>query len=260
MLQISDLASDPDTPIVAHVMNWVQYHDTLSRFATHHWKRKPLALEASYMSTPGARSNGYFSLTKHRPFPQSTHTSHAILALLSETCDTLVDPKDPICQTQEYQDHLRALEIRIDNMKEEMESAGAQSYNPGIVAKWYHTATKMYLLRASQYPGKAPVDFSSLVDQVFDEGHFLACKSCPHFFPLLILACETRKDEHRTAILNLIDRTGRDARLRSVQGVRGAVEMIWIQQDLYDDSDLLVNYNGILSAAVGLSWNVPSFA
>lgn len=180
------------------------------------------------------------------------------MRLLSEVCDTLLDPWDPRSQDQQYQNQLKVLQTSIDSVATK---SGAISFTSesSMAMKLYHVATQIYLARASQHPWESSADLDDLIDSAFSVVA-QSCNSCQHFFPLLILACEARKEEHRRATLNLIDRTGRDARIRSVEGVRYAIQSVWVQQDLNADSDLLVNYTGIMNAAISLSSSAPSFA
>lgn len=182
---------------------------------------------------------------------------YAIVNLMSEICNMLLDPRDPRSGSPEYQDSLIALETRIDDVSIESDTA-ISTPEAAFAVELYRMATRVYLARASQNPWEEPTKLDSWIDAVFD-GPMKTC-SCEHFFPLLILACEARRDEHRVAILNLIDRTQRDARIRSVQGVKDAIQSIWVQQDLHADSDLLVNYFGIMSTVISSSTAVPSFA
>ncbi|GKT43336.1 uncharacterized protein ColSpa_03517 [Colletotrichum spaethianum] len=76
---------------------------------------------------------------------------------------------------------------------------------------------------------------------------------------MFILSCEARTDERRAAIINLINRTERSARTRSLKGLRDLIQSIWVQQDLHADSDLLVNYHGIISTVVSSSTTLLSF-
>lgn len=172
-------------------------------------------------------------------------------------CDTLVDPSDPRTQYQLHQDHLVALGSSLDMILPKLTSNA--SGNQPMVVELYQVATQIYFSRVSQRPWEPVADFDSLVDAVF-AGPGQSCVSCVHFFPLLILACEARKDDHRTIILNLIDRTARDSRMRSVQGVEHAIQTIWIQQDLNADTALVMGYVKILGAAVCSSSYIPSFA
>lgn len=186
----------------------------------------------------------------------SPNPTYAILNLLSEICDTLLDPLDPRSRNKEYHDHLRALEGRIENVP--IKSASARSTSDDTLGvELYQMATRIYLVRASQSPWEPPRRLDSLIDAAF-AGPVKWC-NCVHFFPLLILACEARRDEQRVAIINLIERTQRDARIRSIQWVKNAIQSIWMQQDLNTDSELLENYVGIMSAVISSSNTVPSF-
>lgn len=122
----------------------------------------------------------------------------------------------------------------------------------------YQVATRIYIARATASPSEAPAMLDSLIDALFD-GPVKTC-NCQHFFPLLILACEARKDEQRVAILNLIDRTQRDTRIRSIKGVTNAIQSIWVHQDLHADGDLLVNYLDLLSIGISSGSTIPSLA
>lgn len=122
----------------------------------------------------------------------------------------------------------------------------------------YQIATQIYLARLSQSPWEPAEDLDALVDAAFS-GPIQSC-SCEHFFPLLILACEAHRDDQRLAIINLIERTQRDTRIRSIEGVRNTVRSIWAQQDLHKDGEILIDYLGIMTTAISSGSAVPSFA
>ena len=186
----------------------------------------------------------------------SVNPTFAILNLLSEVSDTLIDPRDPRSNDGEYQDHLKDIERRIQNVPTKSDST-EQDPESLFAVELYQMATQIYLVRASQSPWEPAANLDPLIDAAFS-GPVQHC-NCEHFFPLLILACEANKDEHRVAIINLIERTQRDARIRSVQGVKDTIQSIWVQQDLHKDDDELVDYLGIMSAVISSSNSVPSF-
>lgn len=183
--------------------------------------------------------------------------TYAILNLLSEICDTLVDPRDPRSRSEEYQTRLKDLERRIGNVHIKPASTGSTS-DAKIAVELYQMATQIYLVRASQSPWEPAANLESLIDAAFS-GPIKSC-TCEHFFPLLILACEAHRDEQRVAIINVIERTQRDTRIRSIQEVKNTIQSIWVQQDLHRDNDVLVDYLGIMSAAISSGNTIPSFA
>lgn len=182
--------------------------------------------------------------------------SFAILSLLSEVCNTLLDPRDPRSHSEEYHDHLGTLDRRIGSVSTKSASA-TWSTDAELAVEVFQTATRVYLARASQSPWETPKDLDALIDKAF-AGPIQDC-SCPHSFPLFILACEARGDDQRTAILNLIDRAERNGYVRSKTWLRGKIQSIWVHQDLHADSDLLVNYGSVVGAVINSSDTVPSF-
>ncbi|KAL1883351.1 hypothetical protein Daus18300_000409 [Diaporthe australafricana] len=177
--------------------------------------------------------------------------------LLSEITDTLIDPRDPRSLNEEYQDHLKDIERRVKNVQIESVPA-VLTPDAKFAVELYQVATRIYLVRASQNPWEAEADLESLIDSMIS-GPVQSC-NCEHFFPLLILACESRKDEQRVAMINLIERTQRDARIRSIEDVKNTIQSIWALQDLHKDDDVLVDYLEIMSAVISSSNRVPSFA
>ncbi|KAF4902742.1 hypothetical protein CGCF415_v009232 [Colletotrichum fructicola] len=187
----------------------------------------------------------------------AVNPTFAILNLLSEVCDTVLDSRDLRTRNTKYQDHLQDLKSRVGNVS--IESASAEPTSDSMFAvHLYQIATQIYLARLSQSPWEPAEDLDALVDAAF-AGPIQSC-SCEHFFPLLILACEAHRDNQRLAIINLIERTQRDTRIRSIEGVRNTVRSIWAQQDLHKDGEILMDYLGIMTTAISSGSAVPSFA
>lgn len=259
VLQVTRLTDRSNDSDIGRLLDWVYYHDAVSRFPTHHWRRKPLSLEATgsdSLISQGLRSP---PLAKRRQVMPSPNPAHAILGLLSETCDTLLSPGDPRSRDEGYRNRLRALEEKIENLPPIPALATpAADAMAAVEIEVYQLATRIYLLRASQDPWESSSKLDSLIRRAFTVP--LKANFCVHFFPLFILACEARTDEQRGSILNLIDRTETGARIRSMKGLRREIQSIWVQQDLHADSDLLMNYLGIMSAVISSSNALPSFA
>jgi len=187
----------------------------------------------------------------------SVNPTFAILNLLSEISETLIDPRDPRSTDGEYQDYLKDIERRIKDIPTKPDPASTDP-DSKFAVELYQMATQIYLVRASQSPWDPAANLDPLIDAAFS-GPVQYC-SCEHFFPLLILACEAHKDEQRVAIINLIERTQRDARIRSIQGVKDTIQSIWVQQDLHKDGDVVVDYLDIMSAVISSCSSVPSLA
>ncbi|RSL96491.1 hypothetical protein BHE90_007585 [Fusarium euwallaceae] len=253
--QLEDVSYESET---RHLLDWVYYHGVLSRFAVHHWRHRSLIQSRS--NTGGSSSgNQYLQLSRYRPTLPSPNPTYAILSLLSEVCETLVDPRDPQSRHEDYISRLRALESRIDSVSITSESVKL-SQDATFAVELYQVATRIYLARASQSPYEPPANLDSLIEAGFSGPQKTCTSGCEHFFPLLILACEARRDDQRVAILNLVERTQRDFRIRTVRGVMDAIQSIWVQQDLHADGDVLVNYLDVMSAGISSTSTIPSFA
>lgn len=257
MIQGTGLRDQPYGSDAGQLLDWVQYHETISRFTVHHWRHKSLVPITTARNSPRIQDIQYQSLTKYRPSMPSVNPTMAILNLLSEVSETLIDPRDSRSTDEEYQDHLKDIEKRVKDIPSKSDSA-SNDPDSKFAVELYQMATQIYLARASQSPWEPAVDLDPLIDAAFS-GPVEYC-SCEHFFPLLILACEAQKDEQRVAIIKLIERTQRDTRIRSIQGVKDTIQSIWVQQDLHKDNDVLVDYLDIMSAVISSCSSVPSLA
>ncbi|KAH6888442.1 fungal-specific transcription factor domain-containing protein [Thelonectria olida] len=244
-----------------HLLDWVYYHNALSRFAMYHWRHDSVALSAADAKGSDPQAVQYPPLVKNRPISPSRNPAHEILNLLSETCNTLLDPRDPKSLTEEYKARLKALEQRIRNVPTTQTSANADSDADArlpVVVELYQISTLIYLVRASESPWEPSAMLESLVVRAFAIA--AATSPCRHFFPLFIVACEARTDEQRAFVINVIDKTAKGAHMRSMEQLRAEIESIWVQQDLYSDSELLVDYIGLMNAVVSSNNTIPSYA
>ncbi|KAL1863851.1 hypothetical protein VTK73DRAFT_6351 [Phialemonium thermophilum] len=248
VIQATRLADQPHGSDVCHLLDWFHYHESLSRFSLHLWPGKPVGRQTG----PGLPS---LSLARHRPAPPSPNPSYAILNLLSEACETLLDPWDPRSRTEDYRDRLRALNERIGDIHTTPQSVSAP--DPALAVEVYQTATRIYLVRAAQSSWEPSAGLDDLVERALA----LPARecTCTHFFPLFIVACEARTDEQRAAILSLIGRAEESKEARNMAWVIHAIQSVWVHQDLHADGDLVVDYLGMISAAIGSSNTLPSF-
>ncbi|KAI8663194.1 Zn(2)-C6 fungal-type domain-containing protein [Fusarium keratoplasticum] len=253
--QLENVSHESDT---RHLLDWVYYHGVLSRFAVHHWRHQSL-IQSRSNTRGGPPGDQYLQLSRYRPTLPSPNPTYAILTLLSEVCETLVDPRDPRSRHEDYIRRLKELESRIDTVSVTSTSAKL-SDDATFAVELYQVATRIYLARASQSPWEPPANLDALIETGFSGPSKICTSGCEHFFPLLILACEARRDDQRVAILNLVERTQRDSRIRTVRGVMDAIQSIWVQQDLHADGDILVNYLDVMSAGISSTSTIPSFA
>lgn len=85
---------------------------------------------------------------------------------------------------------------------------------------------------------------------------FEELETCQWPFPLLIFACEARGDGERMVILDLIAKTERNARVRSLESLKIMIRFVWTQDDLSEEP---IDYADKMSALMSISDSVPSF-
>ncbi|KAK8124427.1 uncharacterized protein PG998_000186 [Apiospora kogelbergensis] len=243
-----------------YLLDWVYYHEALSRFAMRHWRHRSLALEDSDSRNSGTLGLQCPPLTRHRPAPSCPNPTFSILTLLSEICETLLDPRDPASRAPVYLDRVQGFKGQLGESTAASLSEPQTTSQADMGVELYQLATRVYLARATQSPWETAASLESLTRAVFT-GTLITCNSCEHLFPLFILACEARRDEDRAAVLSMLDRTGRNSPRgeRSIGFVRGAIQGVWCQQDLHADGELVMDYVGVVSAVVSASNAIPSF-
>ncbi|OIW26431.1 hypothetical protein CONLIGDRAFT_671996 [Coniochaeta ligniaria NRRL 30616] len=258
IIQATHLEEQSHEGDIGHLLDWFYYHQALSRFSIQHWRHKPLGRleEATHTIPSEPRVLDSISLTRHAPSPPSPNPSHAILNLLSEACDTVLDPWDHRSRNEDYHLRLRALETRIGGLVIMPSSAGPKT-GVELAVEIYQIATQIYLVRASQSSWESSTGLDALIDRAFAIP-LVSCE-CSHFFPLFIVACEARTDEQRATILSLIGKAETSMRGRNMEWLRGVVQSVWVQQDLHADGDLLVDYLGMISTVISSSNALPSF-
>lgn len=67
MIQATELKNQPYDSYAGHLINWVQYHETISRFTIHHWRHKSLVPTTPVGNCPTTRNIHTPSLTRYRP-------------------------------------------------------------------------------------------------------------------------------------------------------------------------------------------------
>ncbi|KAJ2985256.1 hypothetical protein NUW58_g5635 [Xylaria curta] len=261
VIQRAQLGNQSDYGDNVGLVDWVYYHNSLSRFTLSHWRHRYLAVGSTDTGTGPVTQIAHLlaNLSAQAPLPQSR--THTILNTLSEICDVLLDPSDPRSQDVAYRNRLKALEWKVDNFPT-WSSTTAVSDKPGeeleFTLQLYKTATRIYLTRASQNPLEPMANLDSSIDWAYTGA--LQHGNCRHFFPLLIIACEARTDEQRAAVLNLINRTEKKGYVRSMMAFRSQVQSFWKQYDLHADSDLILNYLGLMKAVISSNTALPSYA
>ncbi|KAI3395564.1 hypothetical protein diail_1075, partial [Diaporthe ilicicola] len=67
MIQAAQLRDQPYESDTGHLLDWVHYHDTISRFTVHHWRHESLVPPALSRSSLRPQVLQYPTLARYRP-------------------------------------------------------------------------------------------------------------------------------------------------------------------------------------------------
>ncbi|KPM37602.1 hypothetical protein AK830_g8974 [Neonectria ditissima] len=213
------------------LLGWVHYHDVLGRFSMRHWRRTNLVGNCrqgvgSQIVDVGECFNS--------ETPRPSSVAHEVLHLLSLVDEVILDPKHPEYHARDYRDRLSLLEWKLKKVPA-MEPTDQRPLTPkstimAVVSELHRLATLTYLERASgnEYPESHKVaNWTNKAFRILSK-----LKACRWLFPLLIFGSEAHSDERRKLLLDLMSRTEKETRGRSVECIRSLVESIWVQDDL----------------------------
>lgn len=261
------------------ILGWMYYFDVLVRFSMRHW-RTPLVAQvtpdlafSSHGDSSCARQYALARASFTTMIPQISKHAHEVLRLLSEVCDTILNPWDPKYHSFEYQEYLDGLESRLvsltfttpptppptttststcstspspTSIASTAAAAAVEDFTPNL--KLFRLSGLVYLARASRnFSGQSP-KLDAWTDEAF--AIFEDLESCRHEFPIFVIGCEARSDERRRVVLDLISRTQRDPLVRNVREVRILLQSAWVQDDLHGEGQLeyIRKVNVVMSA------------
>ncbi|KAJ4214609.1 hypothetical protein NW759_010163 [Fusarium solani] len=228
------------------LIGWVHYSDVLARFSLRHWQ--PNLLEATGF-TIGAHFEPFQPAVCAEAQPAHlVGPPHEVLYLLSEVCDTVVEPSDPRFHESDYQQYLKLLEWKLRRINVSTDGnntlvEGSRS-NSDRAVELYQLATLIYLKRASADNPKERSRLPEWIERSFDILSY--SEDCQWPFPLLILGCEARTDDQRTMILDLISKTERNIHFRKLDSINMMIQRIWVQNDLVEEEFNYVHKLGVV--------------
>ncbi|CAF9909974.1 MAG: hypothetical protein HETSPECPRED_009571 [Heterodermia speciosa] len=233
------------SPDVAVLLDWLHYHDVLARFSLLHWRREG-APEAPF--TPA----DHFC-------PQISNLPPLILSmlnLLSQVCDTVSSSAISPESSDDVHDHKSFVEVldwRIRSLP--IPKVTEDSDDATLEMKLYQLAMLLYLNRSSEGLIDQPVRTQQQIDQAFTILPRLS--SYKQHFPIYIIGCESRTDEQRAVVLDVILRTEKLSSSRSFNHCKRLLQASWAQDDLAEWNNL--SYRSKLSSTMGLAEVVPAF-
>ncbi|EEP76440.1 predicted protein [Uncinocarpus reesii 1704] len=229
---------------IGALLDWVYYHDMLSRFSALHWRRgegtRYLPLEMCVEAVREESQYSNMNLGSALILQSRQSTINDLLQLLAHGCEiisgrpAITSPED----RREYEESIRILGSQIKSLPINKSS--------NSTLELFHLATLTYLNRAT---GNLLEDDSQTQRRISRAFALLSSqKSCERQFLLFILGGEARTEEDRRMILDLIARTEKTAASRSLFLTGALINYVWVQDDLADrELDYMKKMNTIIS-------------
>jgi hypothetical protein len=173
----------------------------------------------------------------------------------------VLQSSDPGYFSNDYNESIRSLEDRLGDVQPFSGIDKTAELTSSMVAtattvELYKLAGLIYLERISKNFSGQSEKINSYTSRAFQ---FLdGMGTCYLAFPLLIFGCEARTDNHRMTILDLIERTTKEVRSSTLEGVRSLIQSVWIQDDLETENEL--NYVMKLNTVISSTSIIPIFA
>ena len=179
-----------------------------------------------------------------------------MLNLLSQVCDTVSSSAISLDTSDNVHDHKSFVEVldwRIRSLP--IPEVTENSDNMALVMKLYQLAMLLYLNRSSEGLIEQPIRTQQQIDQAF--AILPQLSSCKQQFPIYIIGCESRTDEQRAEILDVILRTEKLSPSRSFNHCKRLLQASWAQDDLAGWNN--ISYRSKLSSTMSLAEIVPAF-
>lgn len=242
---------------LAALVDWVHYHDVMTRFTLRHWHGMTVSMrsdpsdcidEIPILQLPA------FPLKRSCTTHKKPSTS-ALLDLLFEFCDTMQGPPSGAVTSQALEDRkafLRVLDWRVRTVPLTLGPGEAPEMT--TIIELYRLAILVYVDRASEKLLDQAARTQQNIDKAF--ALFSQLDYCAQQFPIFILGCEARTDDRRATIMDLISRTEKKPSSRSFNHVTLLLQAFWAQNDLAAGG---LNYWDTLNSIITHCTIVPSF-
>ncbi|CAK1356362.1 unnamed protein product [Cercospora beticola] len=226
-------ASQRRQPAIEFLVNWILYYDILSNFAQP-FRDSQAHREIAFSRDPQTRPDLIVGL-----LGCSIEVFDIISSVNKVRAEVLEHGARDITGTR-WQMRV-ALEEKLRNLTQNFSpdevahSTCDQIIASTATAELYRLATLLYLLRVVPVHGDE-VQRSAYLDQAFMALEQLRVATSP--WPVFIIACESRTEEQRMKILDVLDCMDSARNVGNVRIVRNIIQTIWRQQDLRGSADM----------------------
>ncbi|KAI3393785.1 hypothetical protein diail_3606 [Diaporthe ilicicola] len=267
LLSVSRLTKVGEDGDLAALIDWVHYHDVMTRFTLRHWHRESLEVPSipsltdvpilQLPSFPLQRRQSCITYGKPSPSVFLDHrkqSTSALFDLISELCDAVPRRPPDLATSQALKDRkglLMVLDWRIRTVPIPLEADEALDMTD--IIELYRLALLIYAHRVSENLLDQAVKTQQNIDRAFEL--FSQLTYCERQFPIFILGCEARTDDQRGIIMDLISRTEKQISSRSFNHVTLLLQAVWAQDDLADRE---LNYWDKMTSIISSCTIVPS--
>ncbi|KAF2664013.1 hypothetical protein BT63DRAFT_429548 [Microthyrium microscopicum] len=240
---------------LSRLIAWAEYHMVMSRFSLRHWYINKQAVQRIQKVSPIQQETCL--LTKIKDV--SSH-SHDILRHLYIMFEMIQDATNSSYHSDEYENFLSCFENSLSIIDTRAPASTSDSVSNSKI-EWAATielfklSGLIYLKRASRNFSGHSLELDTMVQRAYVLLDNLRIFSSG--WPLLIIGCEARTDEHRMMVLERIERAQTSSNSRSLLELRSILEQIWVQDDLATGYEL--SYLNKLDAVIGSYSVIPSF-
>lgn len=258
----SDRVSEGD---VRTLLEWIFYHDALSRFGTSHWAHRTAGMEQCVRDDRVRRavqvcgeSSKVFLFRSCERFVANVMKIMTMVGCSAEVLEAITSLCDyaHISPTEDANESLEAidrLERKLRNAQQfvsRQEKQNDLGPEKGAVqlAELYRLSGLIYLYRACKKLSSSSPEVSDVVERSYvvlsnmDTGD--------RSFPLMVIGCEAQRDDQRLMVLNLLGRTHESHKFASLTFVQKFVEASWARDDLAfpKELDYVRKFDSIMSS------------
>ena len=241
------------------VLNWLYYHDVMSRFTMRHWTGVAAKLPSNPTDVwPEGITQvlpSKLSMPVDDCVERTAITSLSTVQLLADVIKvSSVIPNLPTMPHQEREDLKALLRLQDWRIKSTpIEPSTEHCPEKAAVVELHRLAMRVYLNCASGHVLGQAAKTRQHLDRAFDL--FAQLSACERLFPVFVLGSQARTDHERAIVLDLMARTEKKQSSRSLNHVQILVQAIWTQDDLADGE---LDYWTKLTAIISCCSIVPS--
>lgn len=234
----------------AMIIDWIFYHDAMYKFSIRHWRKRNqdqihLAGQNKVLSkavfSPERQTvsiapdeGGELLLIQVIKIVPILGCSLELLDLLCQVVDNVYEPGHPNHLSESHLKTVRSLEIRLKHLEQRqaavLPSDTMQVTQETQIAELFRLAAIIYLLRMAKGESETSKCLASAMDQAL---HILnEIEYCDRPWPLFIIGLESRTEEQRSRMVQVLESSVKRRPLGSMTLVKRMVPDAWTQQDL----------------------------